>query len=369
MTATQASRNERKRSEINALSFPVTSPRASEEAMGETATVAEGVLQARIPMPMELDHINVYLLRDDDGWWLIDTGLNLDASKRCWEAIAANAEVLEGLPFKALICTHFHHDHAGLAHWLVSRFNIPLYMSFGEYSMLRMISGGKPPSNRDTQLAFYRQAGVPEDKIASLLKALDGFPGQPDAPDSFHRLRDGQHLEIGGRRWQVVIGEGHAPEHACLYAPDDRLLVAGDQVLPYISSNVMVGPIEPEADPMSDWLASLERLAGLDPETLVMPAHGDVFRNLPGRVEQLQNHHGRQFDCLRAFASTAGPFTPFEAMGALFPQELAGAQILLALGETIAHLTWLTRHGELRRSLEEGGHVYQRRAQVSPVTE
>lgn len=368
MSQSMSDRGQRKREEKQALSFPVPPPNSSQQTTGETVTVADGVLQARIAMPLALGHVNVYLLRDTDGWWLIDTGLNIQTSRRCWETIAANVDALEGLPFKALVCTHFHHDHAGLAHWLAAQFDIPLYMSHGEYFMLRAFADSGHQGASPTQLGFYQRAGMPPVAIDSLLEDLDAYPAQPACPDSYHRLREGQQLTIGERRWQVVIGEGHAPEHVCLYSEEDRLLLAGDQILPEISPNIMVGHMEPEADPMSGWFASLDRLAELAGDTLVMPGHGDVFRNLHERVQQLRDHHDRQFDSLRRLASETQAFTAFRAMRWLFPQELAGTQMLLALGETIAHLTWLTRHAEFRRDLHDRVHVYSRASQADTAS-
>lgn len=351
----------RKQQERQALSFPVARPKATEETTGDTVQVADGILQARIPMPMALAHINVYLLRDDDGWWLIDTGLDTQASKHCWQRIAANDKALEGLPFKGVICTHFHHDHTGTANWLTEQFNIPLYMSHGEYLMLRVLARSGDRGFSQAQIDFYRAGGVPDEQIAELKEVLGGDYMPLRCPESYHRLRDGQWLTIGGREWQVIIGEGHAPEHVCLYSAADKLLVAGDQILPEISPNIMVGHIEPDADPLSNWFASLDRLDELDADTVVMPSHGDVFLNLHQRVAQLREHHERQFDNLRSWVKSNNRFTAFEAMRELFPQNLESVQLMLALGETLAHLTWLRRHGEFEREFSDGVFWYSGR--------
>ncbi|MEQ6889163.1 MBL fold metallo-hydrolase [Halomonas sp. CS7] len=343
MTVSDVQRTHRKRREREALEYPFVTP----AALGEVETVAEGVLWARVPMPMSLDHINVYLLRDHDGWWLVDTGLNTARGREVWERLAA--ERLEGLPFKALICTHFHHDHIGLAHWLMERFGLPLYMSHGEYFSMRALASAQAPPLPEDQRHFYERAGMPADDIDAMFAAFRHFAHSPPHPEAFHRLRDDDRLSIGGRDWRVIIGEGHSPEHVCLYAPEDRLLIAGDQLLPEISSNVMVSNIEPEADPLGGWLASLDRLATLAPDTLVLPSHGPVFRQLPERVRQLQEHHERQFVLIRELAERSPGFTAFDAMCRLFPRALPPTEKLLALGEALAHLALLRRRGELVR--------------------
>ncbi|WP_053070764.1 MBL fold metallo-hydrolase [Halomonas sp. PR-M31] len=343
MAVSQRERAQRKCREKEALSFPFSTPQAS----GQVVEVAKGVLWARMPMPMALNHVNVYLLRDDDGWWLIDTGLNSEQSQQAWELIAA--QQIDGLPFKALVCTHFHHDHAGLAHWLMERFNLPLYMSYGEYFTMRALASDKAAPIQDDQKGFFARAGMPAPDIDHMFEKLRNYPFNPPCPQAFRRLRENDELSIGGRRWRVIVGGGHSPEHVCLYCAEDKLLIAGDQVLPEISSNVLVSDIQPEADPLKDWLASLDRLDALAPDTLVMPSHGEVFRQLPERLQQLREHHSRQFDLVMALAVRSPGFTAFEAMNCLFPQQLSAMEQLMALGEAIAHLNWLRREGRLIR--------------------
>jgi glyoxylase-like metal-dependent hydrolase (beta-lactamase superfamily II) len=180
-------------------------------------------------------------------------------------------------------------------------------------------------------------------------------PYMPPHPQAFVRLRGGDELAIGARRWRVVIGEGHSPEHACLYCADERILIAGDQLLPRISSNVLVTSIEPEANPLQLWFDSLARLEPLAPDTLILPSHQGVFRGLHVRTRELREHHEQQFGVLRARIAGQGPCTAFEAMLQLFPRLRNAVDDMLALGETIAHLSWLRQAGELKRVLDEDG--------------
>jgi glyoxylase-like metal-dependent hydrolase (beta-lactamase superfamily II) len=173
-------------------------------------------------------------------------------------------------------------------------------------------------------------------------------------------------IQLGTRQWRVVIGEGHSPEHACLYCEQDRILIAGDQLLPRISSNVLVTSIEPEANPLQLWLDSLSRLEGLAPDTLVLPSHERVFRGLHPRTQELREHHEQQFDMLRTFLAEHTSCTAFEAMLCLFPRLRGPVDDMLALGETIAHLSWLRYAGVLRRVLDEDG-VYRFRL-AEPVS-
>jgi glyoxylase-like metal-dependent hydrolase (beta-lactamase superfamily II) len=331
------------------LEYPLTPPLAD----GSVVEVAPGILWARMPMPMSLDHINVYLLRADDGWTLVDTGLNTEAVRQLWLHIAATH--LEGLPVKAVLCTHYHYDHAGLAHWLTDHFKVPLYMTHGEYYMLRMAS--LPPSEPmpDAHQDFFTRAGMPDAVMEPMMASLRADPFLAPAALAFRRLRGGDVLEIGARRWRVVIGEGHSPEHACLYCEGDRILIAGDQLLPRISSNVAVTCVEPEANPLQLWLESLDRLDQLAADTLVLPSHQRVYRGLHTRVQQLREHHAREFDKVGAYVRENPECTAFEAMMCMFPKLRSPMDHLLGLGEAIAHLSWLRYAGTIRRVLDDDG--------------
>lgn len=340
------------RPDAAALVYPLVAPAPD----GSVVEVARGVLWARMPMPMALDHINVYLLRGERGWTVVDTGLDLEKTRELWRRIAA--EQLGGLPIEALVCTHWHHDHAGLAHWFVEHFDVPVYMTLGEYYTMRAFAEPARDPLPPGQLEFYLRAGLGTEGVRNLFDGLRSDRFVTQAPASFRRLRGGDELAIGERRWRVVIGEGHAPEHACLYDAEARLLLSGDQLLPRISSNVLVNHVEPEADPLALWLASLLRLEQLAPDTLVLPSHQEVFRGLHLRTRELAEHHYRKLDDLRGHLRALGRATTYEATQKLFPRRRGAIDDMLALGETIAHLSWLHHAGEATRTLDVDG-VYR----------
>lgn len=304
-------------------------------------------------MPMPLDHINIYLLRDHDGWVVVDTGLNTAATRDMWELVAR--DTLQGLPIKAILCTHFHYDHAGLAYWLMERFQVPLYMTYGEYYMMRATYVALPKVMQPEFGIFLTRTGLPEEKIRHIYTTLSNDAFVSSSAQSFRRLQGGQILRIGERSWRVVIGAGHSPEHACLYCEDEQILISGDQLLPRISSNVLVTSVEPEGNPLQHWFDSLDRLDGLAPQTLILPSHQRVFRGLRTRVKELREHHAQQLDQLRAFITEAESCSAFEAMNILFPVLRGAVDKFLALGETIAHLSWLRFAGDIQRITDQGG--------------
>ncbi|MPM26607.1 hypothetical protein SDC9_73111 [bioreactor metagenome] len=183
------------------------------------------------------------------------------------------------------------------------------------------------------------------------MAAMRKDPFMPQAPFNFERLREGQLLTIGEREWRVIVGQGHSPEHACLYNATDGLLIAGDQLLPRITSNVMVSPIEPEGNPLKVWLESTLRLAELPADTLVLPSHQGVFLGVRERAHEVVAHHQQQCDLVHAHLTDMPSASAWQLMQVLFPKLRSPVDHLMALGETIAHLNHLLAAGELQRSL------------------
>lgn len=334
------------------LAYPLRPPAPD----GSVVEVAPGVLWARMPMPMALDHINVYMLRGERGWTLVDTGLDTPTTRELWQHIVATQ--LGGLPVEALVCTHWHHDHASLAAWLTQHYDVPLYMTHGEFYVLQAFAQPAPDAPAPERQRFYQRSGMPAERLERMFGGVRRGGLTLHAPHAFRRLRAGDELAIGARRWHVVIGEGHSPEHACLYDADARLLLAGDQLLPRITSNVMVTDREPDANPLKLWLDSLDRLDQLASDTLVLPSHQEIFRGVHVRTQELREHHWQELDVVRGHLHEHGPCSAFEVMQVLFPKLRGPFDEIMALGETIAHLSWLCHAGEFTRALDAAG-VYR----------
>ena len=317
-------------------------------APGEAIEIVPGVLWLRMSLPLALDHINLYLLEDDDGWWVVDTGMRSDATRRNWESVFASP-ALAGKPVKAIVCTHCHPDHIGQAGWLSERWRAPLYMTGGEYFLGRVLCSPLSDGPLWETLDFYARAGAPQEFLARMNKGGRGFSSMSEPmPRSFHRLGQGDSLTIGGHRWEAVIGRGHSPEHLCLLDRERQLLLSGDQVIPIITSNVSVTAIEPEANPLADWLGSHHRfLADVPAEVLVLPSHNAPFLGLHERLRSLLAHHE---DHLRALeAACAAPRTAVELLPVIFKRALGTEQFSLAIGELVAHLHFLMAEGRLGR--------------------
>jgi len=322
-------------------------------AAGEAIAVAPGVLWLRLPLPMALNHINLYAIEDGEGWAVVDAGLATDVSREGWTK--ALAGVLGGRPVTRVICTHMHPDHIGLAGWLCERFGAPLLMSRTEYVTARMLIGDDalgPPAAAE---AFYRAAGWSDEQLARWRDGYGGFGRMvQDFPRDYRRVQDGDVLSVGGDDWRVVVGEGHSPEHVCLWREKDGVFIAGDQILPRISSNISIWPTEPQADPLGDWLRSLaalkERLPG---DLLVLPSHGEPFYGVTLRLEALMRGH--EVALKRLEKTLRKPYRAVDVFGALFARPVGDAVLGMATGEALAHLNYLERQGRVRRARDGDG--------------
>ncbi|MDJ0655416.1 MAG: MBL fold metallo-hydrolase [Xanthomonadales bacterium] len=333
-------------------------PLDSSPAPGTLLPVTDGIAWTRSPLPMQLDHINLWLLREDQGWSVVDTGMNTSDARNAWDQLADTQLGEHGL--QRVIVTHMHPDHAGLAGWLVQRWHCDFYMSRTDYLMCRVLASdpaGEPP--RDA-IRFYRAAGFDQQTLDIYSKRFGGFGKAVGAlPNSYHRLRHGEVLESPGHRWTLVEGNGHAPEHICLLDRDSNILIAGDQLLPTISPNVSVWPTEPEANPLADWIESCGRLARLvDSQTLVLPAHGKPFRGAPERLHWLIDQHLTTVEQLADACHT--PRRVVDLIPMIFTRKLDPINYMMATGETLAHLHYLIATGGASRELDGDGVAWYR---------
>ena len=315
--------------------------------------VAPGVKWLRMPLGWSLEFINVWAIEEDGGWAIVDTGLGgretLSAWRRAFEG------PLAGKPVTRVFATHMHPDHLGMSGWLTRKFDCRLWITRLEFLMCRSLAADTGREAPHDALAFYRHAGWDEAAIEYYRARFGDFGrGLHTLPDSFHRLRDGDEVEIGGHMWRVVVGNGHSPEHACFYCPDLKLMISGDQVLPKISSNVSVFPTEPDGDPLTEWLTSLARIKTQIPnDVLVLPAHNDPFMGLHPRIDHLISGHEKGLARLRQVI--AEPKRAVDVFSVLFKRKIDEGLLSPATGESLAHLNCLITRGQATRTRDAQG--------------
>ncbi|WP_434624833.1 MBL fold metallo-hydrolase [Azospirillum sp. B2RO_4] len=313
--------------------------------------VVPGVLWIRLSLPFQLDHINVWALDGGSaGWTLVDCGLGDPRSRTVWEDLLR--EALGGRPVERVVVTHFHPDHIGAASWLVERTGADFAASLTEWLFARTLSAGNDAAADAVVERFYRRCGLDEEALQSLLARKGAYSrGVPAVPATLTRLRAGDRLRVGDRDWTVIGGSGHTAEPVSLYRPADAagpdLLISGDQILPRISPNISVWPSEPDADPLADYLDSLEGWNALPMDTLVLPSHGRPFHGLHRRAGELARHHAERLAEIELLC--AEPQTAAAVTRALFPRPLDPQQMLFAVGEAVAHLNHLIGKGRLER--------------------
>ncbi|MCA0857477.1 MBL fold metallo-hydrolase [Phaeobacter italicus] len=336
-------------------------PWSEPPAEGEAIEVADGVLWMRLPLPMKLDHVNVYALDDGDGWTIVDTGMSSNKTRRIWERLMAGP--LGGKPLRRVVVTHHHPDHVGNAGWFQSEHGAELVTTRTAWLFARMLTLDVQESWPEETLEFYRSAGMdPAIYDARVAERPFNFADTVyPMPLGFTRIKQGDVLRMAGRDWDIHMGNGHAPEHATFWSRDDNLVITGDQILSSISPNIGVYATEPMADPVAEWLEACERLAPLArPDHLALGGHKLPFLGLPHRMAQLiDNHHGalaRLLDHLDEPRSAAECFAP------LFKRKIGAGEYGLALVEAVAHVNHLYHIGQVDRvRRDDGAWLYQRK--------
>ena len=339
--------------EIAPIDFPIETP----PDPGTSIEVAPGILWIRLPLPMRLDHVNVYALEDGDGWTIIDTGMHSKRGVAIWDALMAGP--LKGRPIRRAIVTHHHPDHVGAMGWLKSVHGVEICMTRTAWLMARMLTLDVQDELTPEGEQFLMRAGMPAPLLDQRRKerpfnfADTVYP----IPAGFTRIRQGDRIPIGHRMFEVHLGHGHAPHHATLWSDD--VVLTGDQIIPGISSNLGVYPTEPDADPVGEWFESCERLKTVaSGNQLALPGHKRPFTGITARLNQLIDNHHTALARLERHLST--PRTAAECFDPLFGKQIEAGSYGLALVESVGHLNHMLKLGQVtRRIREDGAYVWQ----------
>ena len=319
---------------------------------GRYMQVAKGIYWLRMPLPIALNHINLWLIEGKESFTIVDTGWATDENISIWEKVAN--DLIGDKPVKQVVVTHMHPDHVGLAGWLCNIHHAKLCMSRAEYLNCHLLLGYSHEDTPTEAINFYHAAGYSEQQLQNY-RAHFGQFGRfvRNLPHAYQRLQANDTLRMGDEDWQILVGEGHSPEHVCLYNTERNILISGDQLLPTISSNVSVWPTEPDANPLADWLRSCQQISEeIDDEVLILPAHGKPFQGGRSRLHTQIRDIEQDLEKLLAFCTE--PRRAVDLFEVLFKSKITASNLMMATGESLAHLHYLREQGLVEVEFQEG---------------
>lgn len=319
---------------------------------GSFNEIHKGVWWLRMPLPWKLDHINLWILEDNEGVAIIDTGICSQTCKNIWKQTIK--KLVRGRPITKIIVTHYHPDHIGGACWLTQTYNAPLYMPLVEWLYARMLSLNTGPEHMGSFAELFQYTGCPEEilnEIKGFNPIFSSFSETP--PSGINRIKNGDNLKIGSRDWTVVVGEGHSPEHACLLCQTDKIFISGDIILPRITPHIGVYPDQPDANPLKDYYDTLNKFKELPGDLSILPSHNEPFFGLHERITQLKQHHDKRLE--KTFNACSNGATAWEVMQKLFRIELGAQNTVFAMPEALAHLNLLICDKSLIREQNSEG--------------
>ncbi|MFD9204739.1 MBL fold metallo-hydrolase [Streptomyces sioyaensis] len=337
-----------------------------------------GVWSIAVPIPDNpLGHTLVHLLETDRGPVLIDTGWDDPDS---WDTLVAGVAAcgFALTDLHGVLITHHHPDHHGLSAKVREASGAWLAMHAADTAVVRRTRGATSDQWLDHLIARLAAAGAPDGHLAPLrtARATGGgrrMPGMRAAlPD--REIGPGELLDLPGRRLRAIWTPGHTPGHVCLHLEEEHparrtrgfgRLFSGDHLLPGITPHIGLyedpaGNSGEVADPLGDYLDSLERVGRLAPAE-VLPAHQHAFTDAGGRVRALLAHHEERLAQLRTLLSE--PRTPWQLAMAMewnrpWEQIPYGSRTI-AVSEAEAHLRRLVKLGHAECVPGSGPVQYQ----------
>lgn len=320
------------------------------QPVGETAEVAAGVYQLKVPVPFPLVFVSIYLIAGNDGWTIIDTGFDYPEGREVWEKGTRQVGLDLDRDVERIVVTHFHPDHLGLARWLQERSGAPVYVLEDEIHHSREVWDDPDHTSFAEHLVRGGMDRTLAARAAAQMRAKLSLPGE------MLPLREGEKIELGAGAVRVLHAPGHADYQLILYDEGRKVLFAADHVMLGITPNIGLWP-DTKGRPLARYLDSLSSLRGLDAD-LVLPGHGPLFHNFDGRVDELLIHHEERLDLMERTLGDE-PRTPFSVSREVFRYTLSLYERCFALAETLAHLEYLVAEGRAER-IEDGAVAFRK---------
>ena len=317
--------------------------------------IQEGVYWAKFLLPSMISHVNVYILDDTDGITIVDTGLSCNSCINSWRYILRND--FKNKDIKRVIVTHHHPDHMGLMGWFKENFNTEVWTSRSSWLTGRMLTLDHKKVVSQENLKFWLSSGMPSELLEKkrLEKPFNFGDFVKKIPLGYRRIIEDEEVMIGNKKWFIKLTDGHAPEQVVLFCPELKIFISADQLLPGISPNISVYPTEPNANPLEEYLKSCGKLLQIkDLDYLVLPGHNLPFYGLNLRIKQIVNHHRSALKRIEKYINK-NPKSAYDIFPVLFKRKIKDSEMVLALGEAVAHLNYLSKYGIIRREKSEKG--------------
>ncbi|MEI3605343.1 MBL fold metallo-hydrolase [Pseudogracilibacillus sp. SE30717A] len=307
-----------------------------------------GIKKVKISLPFRLDHVNCFFAEGNDGYVIIDTGLNDHAAQKTWKPLIQNNKI------ESILLTHLHPDHCGYAGKLQEITRSAVYMSERDAIALNRIWTEEAiPKLVDD----YHRADIDKTITKEIVGATkNSLPFVTPLPTINHYLTEGEKIKFGKYEYEILFTPGHSEGLICLYNRDKHLLFSTDHILPKITPNISYW-FYGEENPLLSYEHSLNKIKQLDID-YVIPSHGEPFTNVNRRIEEIWKHHVQNFEVI--LDAIKDSRTIFDVCKILFPRDLTTYDYQFAIGETIAHLNYLRLKGECRRELVAGKWMYKR---------
>jgi glyoxylase-like metal-dependent hydrolase (beta-lactamase superfamily II) len=322
--------------------------------MKHTFTKVSHGIQVRVSLPFPLKWVNSYLIEGDDGYTIIDPGLNTGKSVDFWQAVLKELNI-QLADINKIVLTHHHPDHYGLAGWFQEHSKAPVLLSAKGYEQVLRFWGDQ----RDMSKAFsdlFEQHGMEAVFQQEIYGHMEDFVEMVSPAPDIQIISPGEQITLGNTQYDMVETHGHAYGHLSFYHKEEFVIFCGDQVLPQISPNVSLLP-GIDDNPLASFLISLKAMTELEVKW-AYPGHREPFDSFNERAQALINHH---LDRLKAMTDKlVKPMTAYELCKDYFGQKLSVHQLRFAMSETLAHLVYLELEGILFKEVKNG-LIYFRR--------
>ncbi len=318
----------------------------------------DDIWQLRLPLPYALDHVNVYLIEGNNGWTLVDTGLNLAKARARWDAAFAELEIGR-TDVAQIVVTHIHPDHFGMAGWLQERFSqperqVPVFISTEDHQRFLILWNElKAEDSLDAMNRFFISSGFPPEYAREVTEGTRRTGAKTLPHPTFTPTPSSGILKMGNRKWEVIHAPGHADGQLIFYDPSDRLFLCGDQLLMKITPNIGLWN-DTEPGVLQRYLNSLEQLKTFDTR-VGYPGHKWLISDWQKRIEEMLTHHDERLNTtFEAVHKKPGVSANGVSQAVFRLGELNYHQSSFAIAETLAHLDLLEARNAIQREACDG---------------